>query len=350
MDGRVENRNSSQQRARALAVDPNVDDPQLPLHGHVHRGLSALIDQLVLPRGLVLLEGPIAAYFAVSRVPVRKALADLAASGMIRRFRGRGYLVDPDRRNPEPLRLPFRSLSLPGRLQSDLRGQRKYEWQRVYDEVAEEVAQCLLFGTYQIRESRLCERYRVSRTVVREVLGRLMTRGIIDKDGRSHWICGPFTANATNEQYQMRMILEPAALKECAESGMLPDVGSMIDRLDEFRSSVVSFAEIAQLEDDMHGVMFEQCANARLKASIIQNQLALNINRTFYRHFGVSADEPMLDEHRKILMALALGKIGEALQALTDHLRAARGRSQARLKVLAVIEEPNLPSFLERTH
>jgi hypothetical protein len=35
---------------------------------------------------------------------------------------------------------------------------------------------------------------------------------------------------------------------------------------------------------------------------------------------------------------------------LVGHLEAARDRAQARLKVLAVIEEPDLPPFLERTH
>jgi DNA-binding GntR family transcriptional regulator len=353
MDIGVEKREGKRGGASALVLIGNVPgDAQLPLHGRVHRGLRAMIDSRVLPSGLVLLEGPIANYFGVSRVPVRKALADLAASGVIRRFRGRGYLVDPEQRNPMPLRFPFQSLDLPGRSGGGFQRQRTYEWQRVHDDIAEEIAQCLLFGTYQIREAGLCERYRISRTVVREVLGRLMARGIIDKDRRSHWICGPFTARANSEQYQMRMILEPAALGQCVQAGALPDVRAMIERLDEVRSGPAppSAARIAGLDDDLHGALFEQCTNARLKAGIVQNQLALNVNRTFYRHFGVSADEPMLDEHRKVLTALVAGKIGDAQAALTAHLAAARERSQARLKVLAVIEEPDLPDFLERTH
>lgn len=324
----------------------------LPLHKRVHHGLTALMERRAFPNGLVLLEGPIAAYFGVSRVPVRKALADLAERGVIRKFRGRGYLVDPEKRNPAPLRLAFQTLDLPARPTGDFGSQRKYEWQRVYDGIAEDVAQCLLFGTYQIREAGLCERYGISRTVVREVLGRLMTRGIIDKDRRSHWICGPFTAKATSEQYQMRMILEPAALRECAETGGLPDVERMIARLDEVRSrgSASSSTGMSELEDDLHGAMFQSCANGRLKASILQNQLALSVNQTFYRHFGVSAGEPMFDEHRRILILIASREIDRALKALVGHLEAARDRAQARLKVLAVIEEPDLPPFLERTH
>lgn len=353
MDIGDEKRGSRRGAARAAKTPAAAaEDGQTPLNVRVFRGLRALIDQAVLPKGFVLLEGPVAAYFGVSRVPVRKAFLDLAAGGMVRKFRGRGYLVDPDQEKPEPLRLPLRSLDLPSRPANDFVRQRKYEWQRVYEDVAGEIARCLLFGTYQIREAGLCERYGISRTVVREVLGRLMMRGIIDKDPRSHWICGPFTARANDEQYRMRMILEPAALKEVADSAALPDIGAMIARLDEvrLRPGAPSAAQIAELDHDMHSALFENCTNTRLKAAIVQNQLSLNINRTFYTHFGVDAGEPMLEEHRNVLTALHAGRTGAGLKALNVHLMAARERSRARLKVLAVIEEPALPEFLERTH
>lgn len=329
-----------------------MEEPDGPLYARVHRGLRQLIEQRVLPDGLVLLEGPVAAYFGVSRVPVRQALAGLAESGLIRKFRGRGYLVDPDRSGAAPLRLAFQSIGLPDRPANSRRGSRQYVWQRVYDDIASEVARCLLFGTYRIREAGICERYGISRTVVREVLGRLMTRGLIDKDGQSHWICGPFTARANNEQYGMRMILEPAALRAVVGSKRLPDVGAMLSRLDlaQSRGLALSDEDISLLDQDIHGLLLEPCANARLMATIIQNQLPLNISRTFFAHFGVAAAEPMLEEHRNILTALAAGRCDAAADALTAHLGAALRRSQARLKVLAVVDQPDLPDYLERTH
>ncbi len=55
--------------------------------------------------GLVLLEAPLAELFGTSRVPVRKALNLLHEEGLISRFDGRGYLVNPESREVEPLRL-----------------------------------------------------------------------------------------------------------------------------------------------------------------------------------------------------------------------------------------------------
>jgi DNA-binding GntR family transcriptional regulator len=334
------------------SAGPTKIDSAQPLYERVHHGLREMIEQRVLPTGLVLLEGPIATYFGVSRVPVRRALSDLAEAGIISKFRGRGYLVDPDRLNPTPIRLEFRSLDLPDRPTGTRHGERRYIWQQVYDEITEMVAQCLLFGTYRIRETGICERYGISRTVVREVLSRLMARGLIDKDNRSHWICGPFTARANNEQYGMRIVLEPAALREAVGAERQPDIGLMLARLERARSrsSALLVQQITVLEHDLHGLLLDACPNSRLKTTIAQNQLPLSVNRTFYAQFGVAADEPMLEEHHRIFAALANGRVGQASEALAAHLRAARERSQARLKVLAVIDEPSLPDFLERMH
>ena len=43
--------------------------------------------------GTVILEGPIAEFFGVSRAPVKTALAHLIDQGLVKRFEGRGYLV-----------------------------------------------------------------------------------------------------------------------------------------------------------------------------------------------------------------------------------------------------------------
>ena len=59
----------------------------------------------------------------------------------------------------------------------------------------------------------MCEHFEVSRTVVRDVLGRLNHDGLIEKDRWSHWTAGPLTARDVQESYEMRRLLEPAALR-----------------------------------------------------------------------------------------------------------------------------------------
>ena len=73
----------------------------------IHQILRDAIVNGTARHGLVLLEAPLAELFGTSRVPVRKALDLLHAEGLICRFNGRGYLINPDGLNMEPLRLPL---------------------------------------------------------------------------------------------------------------------------------------------------------------------------------------------------------------------------------------------------
>ena len=73
----------------------------------IHQILRDAIVNGTARYGLVLLEAPLAELFGTSRVPVRKALDLLHAEGLICRFNGRGYLINPDGLNMEPLRLPL---------------------------------------------------------------------------------------------------------------------------------------------------------------------------------------------------------------------------------------------------
>src|SRR5579872_7552627 len=65
-----------------------------------------------VPRGLVLLEGPIAALMQTSRAPVKTALRHLEAQGLVRRFNGRGFMVAKPGEPLDPVRRDLREIGL----------------------------------------------------------------------------------------------------------------------------------------------------------------------------------------------------------------------------------------------
>ena len=79
-------------------------------------------------------------------------------------------------------------------------------------EVEQAVSACLVFGEFRMVEAEVAAHFYVSRTVIRDVLGRLQERGLLRKTQSSRWIAGPLTAHALKERYDLRGILEPAAL------------------------------------------------------------------------------------------------------------------------------------------
>ena len=100
----------------------------------------------VLPEGLVLLEGPIAALMQTSRMPVQSALRMLAAEGLVHRFDGRGYLVGAAGQGVAPLRRDISEFDLDIPQQVDAALQMRGTWKHFYDEVEEQVASCQVFG------------------------------------------------------------------------------------------------------------------------------------------------------------------------------------------------------------
>ena len=320
----------------------------LPLYEIVHRVLRNHIVERRLPEGLVLLEGPIADVFEISRAPVNRALRLLHEQGLIVRFEGRGYLVPGANGHADPLRLDIREagLALPSALNDEL-GQRT-SWERIYDAIEAEVGSALAFGRYRVLEARLAERYGVSRTVAREVLGRMQERGLVEKGSRPHWIVGPLTAKAMRELYQMRRLLEPPALIEAAERLDVRTLERLRERLVMIEQHFpnVDSEQIGSLDQDLHVTCVLAIDNQRLKGAIRQCQLPLVTNLTFLKYLGLPEGLPEIQEHRMVFDLLIVGSINAAAAALDDHLARSLDRALSRLQVLSVIPTPEIPDYL----
>ena len=101
-------------RGQILAEEGAPDNG--PLYLRIRDVLAEAIAAGRLPRGALLLEGPVAGLFASTRTPVRQAFALLETAGTIRRFDGRGFLVGQGRSGPKRVALTAE----PGRLRIDL--------------------------------------------------------------------------------------------------------------------------------------------------------------------------------------------------------------------------------------
>ena len=117
--------------------------------------LRTNIAEGTLPPGLVLLEGPIADILQISRAPVQRALLQLESDGLVHRFKGRGYLVGPPGRAIEPNRTDIKTLGLIVPQHADEALQSRSSWERIYDEIENDVAGCVIFGQYRIIENVL---------------------------------------------------------------------------------------------------------------------------------------------------------------------------------------------------
>jgi DNA-binding GntR family transcriptional regulator len=301
-----------------------------------------------LPDGLVLLETQIAEILKVSRAPVRRALEILHGEGLVSRFDGRGYLVGP-KNQQEPLRMDLRGagFAAPEGISESIG---LFAWERIYREVETAVGRAIPFGAYRVVESAITGRFGVSRTVAREVLSRLRDRGLIRKNRWSTWIAGPLTAHTVDECFAIRTLLEPHALQDAAKVCTSAMLTAIRHRIEEATAGSPPRDEIDAIEADLHATLIGLSPNQRLLADISESQLPMVINQLFDEHFGQADHRMMLAEHRLIIDHLRLGHTASAAAALVAHLEAAKRRTKARLKVLAVIPSPDTDAFLERIH
>jgi DNA-binding GntR family transcriptional regulator len=292
-----------------------------------------------LETGLVLLEGPIAGLMKTSRAPVQAALRILEEEKLIRRFGGRGYLVGRSGTPVEPVRRDIGKLGLriPNEINAAL--QNRGLWEAVYEEVESAVAACLIFGEFRIIESELGDYYGVSRTVVRDVLGRLHERGIIAKTSSSHWIVGPLTAESVRERFQVRRLLEPEALRLAGDRIDLEKIAQLLERERNRDPAKQGPADWMQLERDLMEFCIFRAPNQHLVELIRHNQMPLAAASRALTKLGLPEDEIAVSEYLRLFELIAARAIDAAGIYLSNHLTALAEKNLARLKIVAVIGE-----------
>ena len=319
-----------------------------------HRAEGVLRENILggrLPPGFVLLEAPIASMLRTSRAPVQRALRMLEAEGLVHRFGGRGYLVGPNHREAKPLRRDIRDFDLI--LPDAGSGAQRASWERIYADIEMSVASCLIFGEFRIVEAAMAGHFSVSRTVVRDVLGRLHERGLIRKNQSSHWVAGPLTAQEIRERYELRRLLEPPALSAALSTMIRPSLLAMLERLVAAERALPAMdrSTIEAMEEDLHVNCVLATPNEHLADAIRQNRLPLVAMQRLLHALGVPSEPAVIVEHR-LVVELLLQKSQEAAKAALDaHLVASSRRAISRLKIVAVIPEPEVVApYLTRTH
>lgn len=292
-------------------------------------------------------ETGIAAQFGISRAPARRALAELAEVGLVERRQGRGYFVSRQQVQGWTEKAPVE----PRDAEEDLRLVSLPSWERIYGEVESEIAARISFATWRVNEAELARYYRVSRTVTRDVIGRLQQRGLLRKDDRSRWHAPALTPDHVGELYELRWLLEPVALQKAAPN--LPD--GLLDRFHAdlkhamAHAGTIGGSTLDELEQQLHVELLRHCGNRTLMQAITSPQSLLIAHHFLYRWTARLFEvEPFLPEHMKIVERLSAGRVADAAAALENHLRVSRDRAIARIDVIARGAEPDPLPYLER--
>jgi len=312
------------------------------LHVKTTELLAVRIANGTLPAGTPLMASRIANMLGTSRGPARQALARLEARGLIRRA-SRGYVVAGVAADRAPADGTLASLG----------GQRLVpaaSWQRLYPEVERAIVARSAFSDWRLVEVELAVHYGVSRTVVREVIARLHQRGLLRRDDRGRWIAPALTAAHVGDLYDVRALLEPAALLLAAPRLAPGFVAGLRARLEAAiaRATTLDGPALDELEADLHVRLLGHCPNETLMEAVRLHQ-SLLVAHSFLYAFAprLFPTEPFLPEHREILERLESGRAAAAAAALRGHLRASLARAVARVEQVRQAPQPVALPYLQ---
>jgi len=293
---------------------------QIPIYALVTDMLRRAIQDGSIEGGTVLLEGHVAEILGSTRTPVRQALRELEAEGLVSRFGGRGLLAGPA--GIEPLRVAL-SPAMLGIKSSDEPVRKTLGWESIYDEVERDVVHLSVFGHYRINEVEMARHFGVGRMVARDVLLRLESLGLMEKDERSRWVVTPLDEIRINHLFELRWLLEPAALRAAMVASPSPETAIMMADL---RKAMRTYPKITRtgldkLEYDLHVGYISQCPNKDLLQSLQRTRCILTLSKHV---LGVSAPMPKLDpfmaEHLAVLKAVSENDSQKAQDLLRRHL------------------------------
>jgi DNA-binding GntR family transcriptional regulator len=196
------------------------------------------------------------------------------------------------------------------------------------------LCEALQAGAYRagdrLREEEVAQRLNVSRTPVREALGRLAARGCVQPARGRGFIVRSLDISEVLELYAMREILEGAAARLAAEHASRPEIDALTDIEQAFTEATGDAAEMARLNRGFHDAIGRAARNRYLDnaSGELQDWIAL-LGPTTFSVTGRPATSHR--EHQAIINAIAARDGDKAETLARAHIREAL---RCRLKLL----------------
>lgn len=202
----------------------------------------------------------------------------------------------------------------------------------VASQVADAVRQWIVDGEFapsaRINETHVAQRLKVSRTPVREALGRLVGEGALVAMPNLGFFVAEISQDELDEIYCLRPTLDSLALK----LGGLPSDSARAElrRLNDRIRNCGSAEEAVRLDEQWHRLLISGCTNV-----VLTNFIDCIIDRTRRYELILFADGAQraaaANEHARLLEAVDSGSIARACAALEANLT--RGDAPLRARI-----------------
>ena len=198
----------------------------------------------------------------------------------------------------------------------------------IYARVKDEIFDFRLLPGQRFTETKVAERYGVSRTPVRDALYRLKREGFLDVAFRSGWSVRPLDFEMFDELYDMRIVLETAAIERICHLENLSVLASLA------RVWLAAPArrsrdprEVSRLDEAFHVSLLEIAGNremARVHRELTE-KIRVVRRLDFLKPLRIEAT---YDEHAAILELIMRRSAAEASLLVCAHILESKSEVQ----------------------
>jgi DNA-binding GntR family transcriptional regulator len=194
----------------------------------------------------------------------------------------------------------------------------------VYERIKGDIFDFSLLPGDRFTETEVAERAGVSRTPVREALYRLEREGYIQVSSRNGWSVKPFDFAAFENLYDVRVILELAAVRKLCEMQDTPELEALCATwLVPAEERLRDPQAVCALDEAFHEMLVAASGNPEL-ARIHRNvsERIRIIRRLDFTH--AARIDATYDEHAQILRNVLRRRVDQAHLLLRSHIDASK--------------------------
>lgn len=198
--------------------------------------------------------------------------------------------------------------------------------ERIYLQLKDDIFEFRLLPGDRFSESEIAERVQASRTPVRQALYQLEREGYVEVYFRSGWQVRPFDFNYFEELYDVRVILETAAVARLATMEIESNVAlSELKKiwLVEANDRLQDTQAVSILDERFHCDLVEATGNAEMARMHFEITEKIRIIRRL-DFTQVSRINATYEEHGQILNAVLQRRTEQAQQLLKAHIEVSK--------------------------
>jgi DNA-binding GntR family transcriptional regulator len=196
----------------------------------------------------------------------------------------------------------------------------------VYEQLKSSIVELRIPPGAPLREADIAQGLSVSKTPVREALGRLEQDGLVTLNSFRSAVVTEYTARDLQEIYELREIIEVAAARAAAESMSdkgLADLGRVASECVRLNVEGHGGPELVRLISEFDTVLFEEVTNRRIRA--ILDNLSAHLARIGRLTTEIPGRiDASVREHQQIFEAIERRDPENASRFMRDHIRSVR--------------------------